>query len=1694
MAIPRYLNDTSVHVTRGQSWYDLILAVHPTNPGIVLAGGIDLHKTTDSGITWTPISHWYGGFSKPEVHADQHAITFRPGSNNAALFGNDGGTYYSSNVGSSTSPTFNHSVNGYNVTQFYSVAMKDSAGSNYMLAGAQDNGSHKFTSAGVNSTTEVTGGDGAFCFIDQDNPTYQITSYVRNNWRRTINGGTSFSSITSNSTGRFINPADYDDDANILYAAAGANQIYRVSGITGTISTSTLTVGGSAFGGIQASHFRCSPYSSHVVFVGTSSGGVYKVTAANATPTSTDIDPNNNLPSGYISCIEVGTSENQLLVTYTNYGVVSVWQTLNGGTSWQNKEGNLPNMPVRWALYNPNDSNEVMLATEVGVWTTDNFGATSVDWDPSNNGLANVRCDMLQIRESDNVVAIGTHARGVFTTNVFGDNSVNAGFSASTDEICEGGTVSFTNTGTGGISSNSWTITPSTVTYVNGTSATSEDPEVKFNADGQYTVKLVSSDASGSDLDSITLTNSVTVNEARAFTSWTQNFDTITAAPASQIDSIWSLDYGTTYLWEIDSNGTLSGNTGPALDYSGTGNYLYAEASSPATSGNIAYLQTECISMPDTGYFSFWYHMYGANIGSLGVDADTGSGWFSLGQITGQQDTADTDPWSRAMLDLGSFNEAVTKLRISATRGANWDGDIAIDELSFQDRLYGCDTFVSATCAPTTGNTTYDDGVYGVKIGAVEYTSGGTSTDGAYTDRVCSDTFTVSDQGFRLYVDAGNTYSNRVRAYIDYNNDGTFDSITEKIWYSPKVIGYRNDSISIPTTGVVKGSYLRMRIMADDDANLPNDPCGTLDYGESEDFSIRIEDNTCSIAGFSLGNDTTQCGGTIALSAGLYTSYSWSTGATSSSIVASTSGEYTVEVADASGCTAIDTIDVMINSLPIVNLGNDTTQCGGTVVLSAGTFTSYLWNGGSTSNSVSAASTANYSVIVTDANGCTDTDSVDVVINSLPVVNLGNDTTQCGGTVALSAGTFTSYIWNGGSTSSSISAASTGNYSVVVTDGNGCTDTDSVAVTIHSLPTVNLGNDTTQCGGTVALSAGTFTSYLWNGGSTSSSLSAGSSGNYSVIVTDANGCTDTDSIEVVIHSLPSFSLGNDTTQCGGLVPLTPGAYSSYNWSTGSTAATIAALNTGTYSVTVTDANGCQGTDEIDVTIHALPIADLGNDTTQCGGNIALSPGSFSSYLWNFGSTASSTIVGGSGTYSVSVTDGNGCEDTDEIVVTIYSLPTADLGNDTTQCGGAVVLSPGSFAGYSWSTGSIHTSISVSTSGMYSVTVTDGKGCKATDDIQVTINDLPAINLGQDSIKCAGTVALDAGTFAGYAWNTGSTASGITVVATGTYSVTVTDGKGCSNSDAINVTIHSLPVVDLGADTVLCGASVTLDAGLLAGNTYAWNTGAITNSISATTSGTYSVIVTDGNGCDNSDNIDVTVHIPQSDFLPSDSSICVGDLLDGQSGSNYLWSTGSTIQTAEVINSGKYSVSKFDDNGCSVIDSIDVTALDYPVASFSFDKNDELSTTFNVDFINSSTNADNSSWDFGDGNTSAETSPSNSYNSGTYEATLIVSNQCGSDTVKQVIAHTAGIDEQSIEIVKIYPNPVSGLLYISSYGNVSLDAVKVYDLYGKEIFTQETSNNTTKELQMDMSSLASGTYYVAIKSGDRKIVKRIVVTK
>lgn len=406
---------TTSDFTRNQSWYDLAIAVNPSDANNVIIGGVDLLKTTNGGSTWTQITSWWGGCSRQYVHADQHWVYFEPGSSTIAYFGNDGGVWRTADANAAT-PTITEKNTNYNVTQYYSASIHPTAYRNFLLGGAQDNGSHIIKAAGIGSGTEVTGGDGAFCHIEADQPQYQYTSYVQNNFYRSTDTGASFTQIVSSANGPFITSWDFDNTNDILYAAYTTNNIRRYSTMHGTPSATTLSPSGTAG---DVTHIKVSPNTPTTIYVGTNTGKVYKMTSANGTPATTNIT-GASFPGGSVSCVEVEKgNELHLLVTFSNYSVVSVWESTDGGTSWTSIEGNLPNLPVRWAIFSPANNDNALLATETGVYSTDNINGASTNWGINSGGMPNVRVDMLKVRLSDSIVLAATHGRGLFTTDVF---------------------------------------------------------------------------------------------------------------------------------------------------------------------------------------------------------------------------------------------------------------------------------------------------------------------------------------------------------------------------------------------------------------------------------------------------------------------------------------------------------------------------------------------------------------------------------------------------------------------------------------------------------------------------------------------------------------------------------------------------------------------------------------------------------------------------------------------------------------------------------------------------------------------------------------------------------------------------------------------------------------------------------------------------------------------------------------------------------------------------------------------------------------------------------------------------------------------------------------------------------------------------------------------------------------------------
>lgn len=645
--------------SRGQAWYDLSIVVDPNNSNVCFVGGVDLFKTSNGGNSWQQVAHWYGGFGFQEVHADQHNAMYEPGNSNVVYFSNDGSVYRSDNA-TATIPTISHKGTNYNTIQFYACAIHPGAGVNHFLAGAQDNGSHRFSSGGMNATTEVTGGDGAFTHIDQNQAQFQFTSYVYNNYYRSTNTGSSFSGVSFGNTGSFINPTDYDDSLNIMYGHYASNIYFRWNNPQTGNSWDTIRV--PVLNG-SITHVRVSPNRVRRVYFGTSGGRVVRVdsaTSAASAVVATQINSGAGMPTGSISCIEVERgNDNHILVTYSNYGVNSIWETKNGGTTWTSVEGNVPDMPVRWALFNPDKNWQVLLATELGVWSTDSLRGTSTNWQPSSTGLANVRVTQLQMRTSDKLVIASTHGRGLFSSDVFMDPT--ADFTANKTLSYIGKGIQFTST--------SAKATSYLWNFGDGTNSTVANPLKTYTTAGVYTVTLTINSGASSKV----LTNYITILPFRGVPYLVTNGGNF---ESNANDFAAATTAGTGFVRGNSSTaGKNSTRSGSFVWVTGiSGNYV---------DNTTAYLYTPSFNMSVAGTYNLSF--YTKHIFETGYDGfileystNGGDSWTSLGTTvaTNWYDYANTSsgrpfPTNQAFFNATNSSFTLKTYNVSSLAGNN---------------------------------------------------------------------------------------------------------------------------------------------------------------------------------------------------------------------------------------------------------------------------------------------------------------------------------------------------------------------------------------------------------------------------------------------------------------------------------------------------------------------------------------------------------------------------------------------------------------------------------------------------------------------------------------------------------------------------------------------------------------------------------------------------------------------------------------------------------------------------------------------------------------------------------------------------------------------------------------------------------------------------------------------------------------
>lgn len=605
--------------------------------------------------------------------------------------------------------------------------------------------------------------------------------------------------------------------------------------------------------------------------------------------------------------------------------------------------------------------------------------------------------------------------------------------------------------------------------------------------------------------------------------------------------------------------------------------------------------------------------------------------------------------------------------------------------------------------------------------------------------------------------------------------------------------------------------------------------------------------------------------------------YNWSTGNKSQSMVAKSSGLYSVIVENIDGCKDTAEIDINFHPYPNINIKGDTIACDGESidleVYPINTGDIIQWSNGVRNKTIKVTQSGLYSVILENSNGCKDTASINVNFIQLPEIDIYGNLMICHGDTAIvfikDFDNRIEYSWSNGDKGKFAKISDNGTYYVTAMNNRGCKKTKKFDIAYFPEPKTVLPDNIYACDGElVILDPGDFIHYLWQDNSTKDIFNAVNEGLYWVEVTDSNGCSIRDSVVVKYYPKIEFHKHDTIMICkNSYTLLYPGIYEQYYWQNGSTDSIFIADKEGLYWVKVTDINGCTGIDSNVIKFYP-EINFTWPDTIKfCKDNQAiLYPGHFIWYQWSNGSSDSLIYIDQEGLYWVEVTDNNGCNGKDSIFVEYYS-PINFTWEDTLKaCSNSFIgITPGKFESYLWNDGTEDSILYVDSNGCYSVEVIDSNGCKSKDSIFVEFFP-PIIFSWNDTAKiCRGEeIFLYPGKFKEYYWFDGSVDSVLLVGREGIIWVEVIDTTGCYAIDSIVVEFY--PDLSISwPDTIrACSdSSIILYPGPF--YTYKWQDGTTDSIYQVNRNGMYQVEVTDINGCSAIDSVEVI-------FLDNDLTI------------------------------------------------------------------------------------------------------------------------------------------------------------------------------------------------------------------------------
>ncbi len=704
------------------------------------------------------------------------------------------------------------------------------------------------------------------------------------------------------------------------------------------------------------------------------------------------------------------------------------------------------------------------------------------------------------------------------------------------------------------------------------------------------------------------------------------------------------------------------------------------------------------------------------------------------------------------------------------------------------------------------------------------------------------------------------------------------------------------------------------------------------------------------------------------------------------------------------------------------------------------------------------------------------------------------------------------------------------------------TQTQASIVTIDPAVTATTIGSSILCNGDMtgtasvtATGTGPFT-YLWSTSQAVPSLNGLGAGTYNVSVTDANSCV---AVESVIVSEPAAlsSTGSSTPESCGLnngsaSVASVGGTAPYqvSWDNGQSGAMIAGLPGGTYFATILDANSCSTTVSVAVAGGPATTATISSVAASCSGNDGSATATIISgtapytYMWNDGQMTATAMNLAAGSYSVVITDANGCSFSSSVNITSASGLSATSSSTTENCGasdGTATVNPtGGMMPYTylWNDGQTAQTALNLAGGNYTVAITDAMGCLFNETVTVpSISNVTAMIAGVDA-ACGMNNGTATATPAGgtapyqYLWNNGQANMTATNLAPGAYTVLITDGNSCTTTAIVN--INDTPMVQVaatGANETCNGAgdgsaTATATAGI-SPFTYSWSNGQSGAAQGGLTPGIYIVTATDAVGCTSVSSITIAAGPTISLGINTTDVSCgidndgtaIASIAGGTPPVVYEWSNNTVAPGIAGLIAGTYFVTATDANGCSTTGSATILDPNIDADVVASMLVIDLYVDPTVQFTDNSVGATSWDWDFGDSGTSMLQNPTHTYTQeGTYTVTVIVSNGQCSDTQLVTITVIDTTPPSAIEDVAglsdltIYPNPTTGRFSIEMTLSQNTDlSINVINALGQTLITDELGAVSGAVLKSyDLATFANGIYFVQITDGRNSVTEKL----